>query len=160
MRLAADRGIGETVPGKLENFFNCQNDWDWWWGPMLFLRPPKDIRIGAKQIVWYFVPSTIATGPCALLVSAFGMVYFPSVYHITRRPGMQPSPSQVIAVTRYLMTLPIFQVVLVAATILVIVYWVGTIWAWNRRADRLRTEERAPEDAPEPGDWPPAPRMA
>lgn len=158
MRRAAGRGIGETVPGTLEIFFNRQNDWDWGWGPMLFLRPPQDGRMGARQVVWYFLPSTIVAGPCGLLVSAFGMVYFPAVYHISRRPGMPPSPSEVIAVTRYLMALPVFQVVLFVATALMIVYWIGTIWAWNRRADRLRTEERAPEDAAEPGDWPPAPR--
>jgi hypothetical protein len=143
----------------LEGFLNRLNDWDMGWGAALKLRPTKDVRMGAAQIIGYFLPGILIIAPAVLLLSAFGMVYFPAVYRISLPAGTRPSPALIVSAALHLATIPFIQAALTIGVILAAVCIAGTIWAWNRRADRLRAEEQPAQDDAHPGDWPPTPRM-
>ena len=140
-----------------ERFFNWQSDGDWFWGPLLHLRPPRNVRMTRRFwlkmigiVAFYAVPGE------AVLVSLLAYYdYATAQHHDTKIPP--------VAVAENWITTASPQAVLSSSALLIafcILWCVCQHWAWNRRADRLNREPilLEPVVTNSPGVWPPPPR--
>lgn len=139
----------------LETFFNWQTDMDWSWGPLLFLRPPRTVRMTFAFWLKLFGMTVVVAAPFSVAL-AFWLLWYD--YDTARHHTQKAAP---IAVTEGWMnaTAPTTVLCYVIGAIAFVILWcVPTQWAWNRRADRLNREAILPlVSAAIPGVWPPPP---
>ncbi len=142
----------------LEHFFNWQSDMDWAWGPLLYLRPPRNVRMTLRFWLTLFGLTIVFTAPIGAIFGAL-LVYYD--YTTTQRHEKKIQP--VVVTENWLnSTLPkaaLFVCGIILAAALMMLFL--THWAWNRRADRLNRETPLPLAAAEtPGVWPPPPLVS
>ena len=126
------------MANALENFFNWQSDQDWFWGPLLFLRPPKNVRMTLR--FWLkMLGLTFMLGA----VIGFTLSALLAYYDYAAAKHHDPKIPPVIA-TEIWLNRSSPQAVLSGCVLLLIfcvAYCVCQHWAWNRRADRLNREK-------------------
>ena len=140
----------------LERFFDWQSDMDWWWGPLLYLRPPKNVRLTLGFWLKLFGITILFSAPIGGALGALLAYYDSAVarHHDTKIPP-------VVAVEHWINgTAP--TTVLSYGAFAIAIGFAGCFcqhWAWNRRADRLNREAALPPPAAVavPGVWPPPP---
>ena len=145
------------MANALENFFNWQSDQDWWWGPLLYLRPPKNVRMTLRFWLRMIGIGLLVTVPAGAIIGSL-LVYYDyttAKHHETKIPPVIVTENWVIGSSP--------QAVLSSCALLIAIGILGCIcqhWAWNRRADRLSREpimlQTAAADMS--GVWPPPPR--
>ena len=141
----------------LENFFNWQSDQDWFWGPLLFLRPPKNVRM--TLLFWLKMIGVVAlfTVPIEAILGSL-LAYYDYAAAKHHDPKIPP----VIATESWINRSSPAAVLPVCALLLIfcVAYCVCQHWAWNRRANRLKCEPVLPNpvSVEMPGVWPPPPR--
>ncbi len=143
----------------LERFFNQQNDMDWWWGPLLYLRPPKNVRMTLRLWLKLFGISILFIAPASAALGVL-LVYYDyaaAKHHDTKIPPVVVTENWVNS------TSP--ATVLFYGALAIAISVVGCFcqhWAWNRRADRLNREPSLPQPiaAAVPGVWPPPPTVS
>ncbi len=141
----------------LENFFNWQSDQDWFWGPLLYLRPAKNARMTLR--FWLRMIGVVALFTVPIEAILGGLLAY---YDYMAAKHHDPKIPPVIATESWInRSSP--QSVLTGCVLLLIfcvAYCFCQHWAWNRRADRLNRDPVLPEPVPAetPGVWPPPPR--
>ncbi len=141
----------------VERFLNWLNDSDWFWGPLLHLRPPQTVRMTLRfwlNMVGIVVLFTIPIG--AILGSLLAYYdYTTAKHHHPKIPSVVVAESWMTAASE--------QTVLFDGSLVIAVCILDCFcqhWAWNRRADRLNRESLLqPSVAAAPGVWPPPPTM-
>ncbi len=140
----------------LENFFNWQMDMDWAWGPLLYLRPPRTVRMTLTFWLKLFGMTVVLTAPFSVAL-AFWLLWYD--YDTAKHHTAKAAP---VAATEAWMNAAAPATVLyyaLGAAALIILLCILTQWAWNRRVDRLNREASVPLAVPAalPGVWPPPP---
>ena len=140
----------------LERFFNWQTDADWWWGPLVFLRPPRNVRLTVMLWLKMIGFALLFAAPIEAMVAAIWIYYdYTAAQHHEKR--IVP----IVATENWAkQTTP--EVILLSCTSLTVFGILATFsahWAWNRRADRLNREPAVPQPVfvNAPGVWPPPP---
>jgi len=140
----------------LERFFNWQMDMDWSWGPLLTLRPPRNVRM--TLLLWLKL-----LGVCILFAAPLGAALsaLQLYYDHTTTQHYETRIAPVVATETWLNKTPPGTVEFYGflAVVFVFLYCFPTHWAWNRRADRLNREASLPQPALaiDAGVWPPPP---
>ncbi len=149
------------MANALENFFKWQSDQDWFWGPLLYLRPPKNVRMSVP--FWLRMIGIVAlfTAPIGAILGSL-LAYYD--YTAAKHHESKIPP---VTVAENWMNTSSPQAVL-SDCILLIAFCILTCvcqhWAWNRRADRLNREAATSQPVPAgvpaetPAVWPPPPR--
>ncbi len=142
-----------------ERFFNWQSDMDWAWGPLLPLRPPRDMAI--RPWVWarLFLAFT-ALGLLLLALLAFLGAMLLRLAAAQHSP-LPPLVSETLSTLQAIGADPATRVLLLALALslplLFFTFCLPYHWAWNQRAARLWEQKaREPEPAEARADvWPP-----
>ena len=147
-----------------ERFFNWQSDMDWAWGPLLPLRPPRDMVMRP----WVWVRLFLAFTALGLLL--VGLVVFLCVmlprFAASQRHSLPPLVSETLSTLQAMGGDPGTRVLLLGLALslplLFFTFCLPYHWAWNRRVARLREQqkEQVPTAAEARADvWPPAPTV-
>lgn len=143
---------------RLERFFNWQSDSDWFWGPLLYLRPARHVRM--TFLFWLKMIGIIAlfAVPIGAILGSL-LVYYD--YTTVAHHDLKIPP---VIVTENWINQGSPQVVLSNCAWLIAFGISGCFcqhWAWNRRADRLNREAALmPPTAVEVASvWPPPPAV-
>ena len=121
----------------LERFFNWQMDMDWSWGPLLPLRPARNVRMTslfwAKLFSVCILLSVLVGAPLGVLL---GYYDYTSAQHHAKKIA------PVVAAETWAGGIPPGTVLFCcsAAIAFAFLYCFPTHWAWNRRTDRLNRE--------------------
>jgi hypothetical protein len=102
----------------LEDFLNRLSDQDWGWWPVLFLRPARDRDIDFRALLRI----TAVSGPTAGFIAYLCRLILQSITTVNFKP--------------------LALHMLAGCVIFFIAYRITFAWSWNRRARRLREEER------------------
>ena len=141
----------------LERFFNWQSDMDWAWGPLLYLRPPKNVRMTLRFWLTLFGFALLFTVPVGAVLGTL-LAY----YDYTAAQHREKKITPVVVAENWLnSTTP--EASLFACGLLLLAAFLMLFlahWAWNRRADRLNREGLVPLPAAMPGVWPPPPKIS
>ena len=142
-----------------ERFLNWLSDSDWFWGPLLYLRPPQNVRITLhlwlKMIGLTLLVAVPVGGILGSLLAYYD--YTATTYHDTKIPPVAAAERWMTHSSTQTSLIYLFMsACLVAACILA---GAAHQWAWNRRADRLNREPVLPQPifADAPDAWPPPP---
>ncbi len=140
----------------LENFFNWQSDMDWAWGPLLFLRPPRTMRMTRAFWLKLFGLTVVFSAPFSVAL-AFWMLWYDydtARHHAPKAAPVAATEAWVIATSPTIMLCYMLGWIAYVTVLCALLHW-----AWNRRADRLNHEATLPKAAPValPGVWPPPP---
>lgn len=140
----------------LERFFNWQMDMDWSWGPLLYLRPPRNVRL--TLVFWLkLLGSTLLFAVVSGAVLGSLLIYYD--YAAARHHDTKILP--VVVTENWINSVPLGDVLEPCFLILAVaLLWLfPTHWAWNRRADRLNRglSQPLPTLADVSGIWPPPP---
>jgi len=140
----------------IENFFNWQSDMDWAWGPLLFLRPPRTMRMTLAFWLKLFGLTVVVSAPFSVALG-FWLIWYD--YNTARHHTPKAAP---VAATEAwaIATTPTTMLCYVLGWVAFVILWcLPTHWAWNRRADRLNREAGLPQAllVALPGVWPPPP---
>ena len=149
------------IMDALEHFFNWQSDMDWAWGPLLFLRPPRDAPIRPWVWVRLFLAFTLL-GVLLLGLLAVLCVFLPKIA-VLRHQRLPDTVEWIIEVLRLTVHDPALTDLICLALSLPALFFAFCLpyhWAWNRRAARLR-KARNPmqKQSDTTGVWPPAPTV-
>lgn len=140
----------------LENFFNWLSDMDWGWGPLLHLRPPKNVRMTFGFWLKLLGYCVLFAAPIGAILGSF-LAYYDYAIAKHHEPKIPP-----VIVTENWINKSSPQMVLSDCALLIafcILICVCQHWAWNRRADRLNREGimTTPAATELAGVWPPPP---
>lgn len=132
---------------------------DWGWGPLLFLRPPKSVRMTLRFWIKLFGISILFAAPIGAVLGLLLAYYdYASAQHHQRKIA------PVVATEGLINSTPPGTALFYSALAIIIALFSCFCqhWAWNRRADRLNREgPLMPEAvAAAPGVWPPPPTVA
>ena len=142
----------------LERFFNWQTDMDWSWGPLLPLRPPRNVRLTLLFWLKLFGIIILFAAPIGAALVAL-LVY----YDYTTAQHHEVKAAPVVATEAWMNGTPpgaaLFYCSLAMAFVSLGCFPIH--WAWNRRADRLNREVNLPQSVVSvaPGVWPPPPTV-
>ena len=146
-----------------ERFFNWQSDMDWAWGPLLPLRPPREVAMRP----WIWVRLFLAFTALGLLLVA--LVFFLCVmlprFAAAEHSPLPPFVSETLSTLQAMGADPGTRLLLLSLVLslplLFLTFCLPYHWAWNRRAARLRQQgKRTPEaDDSGAGVWPPPPAL-
>ncbi len=143
----------------LERFFNQQSDEDDSWGPFLYLRPLKTVRMTLRLWMTMFSFISLFIIPLGAILG-FLLIYYDYAaarHHDTKIPPVVATENWINRTPPSVVFIPCC---LILAVMLLCVFL--THWAWNRRADRLNREPSLPLPAvaDAPGVWPPPPTVS
>lgn len=144
-----------------ERFFNWQSDQNWAWGLFLPLRPPPESPM--RPWVWvrlFFVFTTLGLILIALTaLAAAGLPRLAASQHQSLPSSLTETLETLRAMGADSATRSLLLALLLALPPLFFAFCLPYHWAWNRRAARLQTREKArPPEAAQAGVWPPAPK--
>ena len=142
----------------LEGFFNRQSDWDWTWGPLRHLRPPRQESMRPWLWVRLFLAMTLlGLLSLALLVAAdvYGIRWL-TTRHVPPPPALAEAQTTLAAMAADRSTQALLIGLLFCLPPLFFTFCLPYHWAWNCRAARLRQEKPDVEEKRLlPGVWPP-----
>jgi hypothetical protein len=143
----------------LERFFNWQSDMDWYWGPLLYLRPSRNVRMTLRFWLKLFGLTILFMAPIGAVLGTL-LAY----YDYTTAQHHEAKSAPIVATENWVSSTSYRDVLFPCYFVLAIAFlWLFlTHRAWNRRADRLNREPRLPQPvaAAVPGVWPPPPTVS
>jgi len=126
-----------------ERFLNWLSDSDWWWGPLLYLRPPQNVRMTLRFWLKMIGVTLLVTVPVAGILGSL-LAYYDytaTLHHDTKIPPVAAAERWMTHSSAQTgLTYLLVCAYLVAACVL---SCFAQHWAWNRRADRLSREPAA-----------------
>ena len=141
-----------------ERFFNWQSDMDWFWGPLVRLRPARSEQIRPWVWVRLFVAMTL------LGVLFLGLLVAADVFvmrwarsrHVPLPPTVTEAQATLAAMASDRDTQVLLLGMLVGLPPLFLALCLPYHWAWNRRATRVTKDKEEEEEVEvEPDVWPP-----